>query len=260
MPINASPEYFKAEERYQNAKGREEKILALEEMIRTAPKHKGAHNLLAQLKGKLAKMKKESSSKAAKKPSITKEGDAQVCIIGPTNSGKSWLLSKLTSARPLISEHPYTTTKPEVGMMDYNGIKIQLVEIPATLDSEYLSIARSADAIFFLGNAEEMKNLADEHYVRTKYIVGDARRENPEGIKQRIWDMLYLIIVYTKTGNKQSPMALTKGSTIKSFAARIHKDFIKHFRFARLWRKGMHKQVGLNYVLEDGDIVELHMK
>jgi len=39
-----------------------------------------------------------------------------------------------------------------------------------------------------------------------------------------------------------------------------HKDFIKNFRFARIHRRGRIIQAGLNYVLEDGDAVELHMQ
>ena len=40
MPINAGPEYFKAEEKYLRARTKEEKMEAVEEMIRALPKHK----------------------------------------------------------------------------------------------------------------------------------------------------------------------------------------------------------------------------
>src|SRR3989338_8773543 len=161
MPINATIEYYKAEEKFKNAKTTEEKILYLEEMIREIPKHKGVENQLALFKTKLAKLKKEatkaSKRKGGTKKGITKEGEAQVCILGKTMSGKSTVLSQLTDARPKISDNPYTTTKPVVGMMDYNGVKIQLVEIPSTFNPEYLSICRSADLIAILANTEQEK-------------------------------------------------------------------------------------------------------
>ncbi len=50
MPINATQDYYLAEERYLQADTREEKIAALQDMIRELPKHKGTENLLGQLK------------------------------------------------------------------------------------------------------------------------------------------------------------------------------------------------------------------
>ena len=134
MPVNAPMEYYKAEEKFKSAKSKDDKIAALEEMIRLLPRHHGSENAHAQLTSRLSKLKKESEKKGARRLGIKKEGDAQICLIGLANAGKSTLLSKLTDAKPKISVTPYTTTKPEIGMMDYKGIKVQLVEIPSTFD------------------------------------------------------------------------------------------------------------------------------
>jgi ribosome-interacting GTPase 1 len=261
MPVNAPAEYFKAEERFKSAKNREEKIFALEEMIRLLPRHHGSENAHAQLRSRLAKLKKEGEKKGARKIGISKEGEAQVCLIGLTNSGKSTLLAKLTNARPVISEHEYTTTKPEIGMMDYSGIKIQLVEIPSTFDSEYLSIARSAELVALIIRDDEKKKLEkilEKNFIRTKRIFINFFKEKPNDVKEKIWSSLGLIIVYTK--KSKTPMALLKNSTIKDFALRIHKDFVKNFHFARLWRSNRMLQVGLSYQLKDRDVVEVHEK
>ncbi|MBS3099475.1 hypothetical protein J4462_04645 [Candidatus Pacearchaeota archaeon] len=58
MPINAHPEYFKAEKEHLNAKKPEDKIYWTEEMIRVAPHHKGSENLLAGLRTRLKKLKR----------------------------------------------------------------------------------------------------------------------------------------------------------------------------------------------------------
>ena len=262
MPVNAPPEYYKAEQRFQSAKTKEDKILALEEMIRLMPRHHGSEKMHAELKSRLAKLKKETVAKRGTKTiGISKEGEAQVCIMGFTSSGKSTLLAQLTGAKPAISQHPYTTTKPEVGMIDYKGVKIQLVEIPSTFDPRHLSIARTADLIVLTlkdDEEQEMERLLKDNFIHTKYIFARTFRENPDAIKDRIWASLGLIVVYTKKTN--TAMALRAGSTVRDFAARIHKDFVKNFRFARIYRNGRIVQAGLNYVLEDGDAVELHMK
>ncbi len=92
MPVNAPFEYYRAEEKFKSAKTKEEKIAALEEMVRMMPRHHGSENALAQLKSRLAKLRKEGERKGSKKTGIKKEGEAQVCLIGFANSGKSWLL------------------------------------------------------------------------------------------------------------------------------------------------------------------------
>jgi len=266
MPVNPPQEYYVAEQKFLKARTREEKIVCLEEMIRWMPRHHGSETALAQLKSRLAKLKKEAITKrkSGRKIGITKEGDAQVCLMGFTNSGKSWLLSKLTDARPDVADHPYTTTRPEVGMMDYYGIKIQLVELPSTFQPEHMSIARTADAVAVITGNDEEKNellkILHDNFIRSNTILINSKLEDASFIKEKIWKSLCLMIVYTKTKKKMSPMALPISSSVKEFAQRIHKDFIKNFKFARLFRKDRVMQVGLDYKLQDGDVVELHMK
>ncbi len=254
MPVNAPMEYFKAEEKFNQAKNKADKIAALEEMIRLMPRHHGSENALAQLKARLAKLKKEGEKKGARKIGLKKEGDAQICILGVTNSGKSTLLRKVTGAKPKVSSTPYTTTKPQVGMMDYCGVKVQLVEIPATFEPEYMSIARGCDAIIITGDDEEVKKVMKNSFIRQKSIKLSADDYN---LKGKIWNTLGLMVVYTK--KTKTAMSLPIGASVKDFASKIHKDFIKDFRFARIQRKGRLIQAGLKYKLQNNDIVELYM-
>ncbi len=266
MPVNAPSEYFAAEAKFHSAKTKEEKIAALEEMIRLLPRHHGSENAIAQLKSRLAKLKKESAAKkgGGHAVAITKEGEAQVCIIGFTNSGKSFLLRKLTSARPEIASHPYTTTKPEIGMMNYRGVKVQLIEIPSTMEPKYVSIARTADLIVLLARHEneekDLKKFLSENFIRTKCIFANPFVEPHDMIKEKIWHNLGLIVVYTKKDKTKTPMALPIGSNVREFALRIHKDFVKNFRFARIFRNGRIIQAGLGYKLQDDDTAEIHTK
>ncbi len=267
MPVNATSEYYRAESHYLAAKTRDEKILALEEMIRTAPKHKGAEALLSQLKQRLAKLKSQSESKSARKSiNIPKEADAQICILGLTQSGKSALLRKLTNAKPKISEQPYTTTKPEVGVADYLGVKFQLIEIPSSFRREFMSIAQNCDAVVLMArnesDREEMKSIMEQFRVRKPHCFV-ALDDDAEKTKSRIWNALNLIKVYTKEPGKKpekKPMVLKAGSTVGDAVADIHKDFLKFFRFARVWgsTKFPGEKVGLEHKLKDDDVMEIH--
>lgn len=269
MPTNVTVEYVKAQQKYLNAKTREEKIAALEEMISTVPSHKGCEVLKSQLKQRLAKMRRKGGSKAARKIiTIQKDGDAQVCILGLTQSGKSTLLSKLTNAKPEISDHPFTTTKPEIGTCDYEGVKIQLIEIPSNFQPVLMSIAQNADSVILLyknkSELDELKNVLEKFRLK-KYIVEVGRDDKTEDVKDKIWNSLDLIRIYCKEPGKKpesKPMVMKKYTTVRDSAKRLHKDFLKYFRFARVWGKSAKyagEKVGLEHKLEDKDILEIHI-
>lgn len=301
MPINASPEYFKAQGEYIAAKTKEEKIAALEKLIRLAPKHKGSENLLANLKSKLAKLKRELEEEKKKKKyrasSITlvkKTADALVVLIGLTNTGKSSLLSALTNATPKISQFPYTTTKPEQGVLDYDGCKIQIVELPALhnnieLDSESLGIVRISDLVVIVAtNHEEIEKILTElkeagislptlivHNkldiiqkipLEAEIAVSALTKQNISELKEKIFSKLKLIRVFTKEPGKpksSQPTILKENSTVKELAEKIHKTFLEKFNYALVWGKSVKfpgQRCGLNHELKDMDIVEIYLK
>ncbi len=157
MPINAHPEFLAAEKVYINAETKDQRIAALKKMISRAPGHKGAENLRAQLKRRLARLKyaneKEIKQKRGGKVGIKKE-EMQAVLVGKTGVGKSWLLNELTNARPKIAKsslEQFTTKKPIVGMTPFQGTSIQLIELPA-IDSEFYDkgIAHTADVILVM--------------------------------------------------------------------------------------------------------------
>src|SRR5258708_364586 len=92
MPANLTPDYHRAEERFRQGRTVEEKIEALEEMLRVVPKHKGTDGLQGDLKARLAKLKKQPASKAGKATHshmIPREGAGQIALVGPPNTRES---------------------------------------------------------------------------------------------------------------------------------------------------------------------------
>lgn len=138
MPTNVGPIYHEAEQRFRQAKTREEKIACLEEMLRVMPKHKGTDKLRSSLNQKIKKLKETTDDKKGGKRqavSVAKEGAGQIVLIGPPNSGKSQLIASLTKAAPEVAPYPFTTRMPVPGMMSFEDISIQLVELPAITES-----------------------------------------------------------------------------------------------------------------------------
>ncbi len=72
------------------------------------------------------------------------------------NSGKSSLLSVLTSARPKIANYPFTTINPNLGVTNYNNKEVTLADIPGLIEGAHEGIGLGDK---FLRHIERCKNI-----------------------------------------------------------------------------------------------------
>jgi len=302
MPINAHPEYIAAEGEYLKAKSLDEKIEKLKKMISCAPAHKGGEKLRAQLKTRLKKLieQKEKSKKTGKSQKIgIKKEDMQAVIIGKTNTGKSSLLNALTNAEAKISSTLFTTISPKIGMMNYNGANIQIIENPA-IESEYYDrgITHTTDILLILINSlDEIKEIEDvvgkddkkriilfsksdllnENEKRKLYatlqskkynfvIISALTGEGLDELKEKLFKSFEKLRIYTKEPGKEqskTPIILEPGATARDVAEKILKGFSQKVRETKIWgpsSKFLGQIVGLNHELKDLDVVEFKTK
>lgn len=155
MPANLPPTYYEKERELRYAQSPEEKIQIYLELLAIMPKHKGTDHLKADLRQKISKLKKEIGKRPGPVRTdfyhVSKEGSAQVVLLGMPNAGKSQILAALTNAEPEVRDYPFTTQKPQVGMMLYDNIQIQLVDMPP-ISKDFapgwiFGIARSGDLL-----------------------------------------------------------------------------------------------------------------
>jgi len=170
MPANLPSQYFEVEKRYRMAKTPEEKIALLEEMLAIMPKHKGTDHLQGDIKAKIAKLKKEeqkrtATGRRAQLYHVEKEGAAQVVLVGPPNVGKSQILASLTRASPEVAPYPFTTQRPFPGMIPFEDIQIQLVDLPPfTSDYEepwLFGLVRNGDLALLVCDLGAEKGLSE---------------------------------------------------------------------------------------------------
>ncbi len=162
MPANLPPAYHAAEQRFRLARTPEEKIAALEEMLAIMPKHKGTDRLQGDIKSRIAKLRKQDAKKGGKRGfsfTVRREGAGQVALVGPANTGKSSLVARLTKARPEVADYPFTTREPVPGMMPFENVAIQLVDLPP-LSEEHLEpwlfdTIRVADLFWLVVTADD---------------------------------------------------------------------------------------------------------
>jgi ribosome-interacting GTPase 1 len=161
MPANLTPAYHEAEARFRAAVTHEEKIAALEDMLRVLPRHKGTDKLHADLRSRLSKLRREPRSSAAKGHThrIPREGAGQVALVGCPNAGKSSLVAALTHATPEVAPYPLTTREATPGMMPFEDIAFQLVDLPPLcrehVEPWVYDLVRAADLVWLVAPVEQ---------------------------------------------------------------------------------------------------------
>jgi ribosome-interacting GTPase 1 len=131
------------------------------------PKHKASEKVQADLKTKISELTDQiehAATSPKKAPPGTfkfpRQGAGQVVLVGPPNAGKSKLLAMLTNATPAIAAYPFTTREPVPGMMDFEDVRVQLIDLPPITPDHYepfiTDLTRAANAsLLFLDLADD---------------------------------------------------------------------------------------------------------
>ncbi|MDA7528009.1 50S ribosome-binding GTPase [bacterium] len=329
MAANLTPQYYKAEEAYRKAQSSQERITTLLEVLRVIPKHKGTDHLQGALRAKLreareAYQRELKAPKGGRSWKIPRQGVATVVVIGAPNSGKSRLVAELTNASPNVADYPYSTNEPLAGMLDYEGVAIQLVDTPPISESffeTYLNdFVRTADLVLlcFDGSSDDApqqtvdvleqlenrkthlsatsgfdKNDYSITKVKSRLIVTRSdvqdsalriemlseivklemplhqceldKPANVGSLGKLIFESLDFIRIYTKKPGCPveyvDPYVIPIGGTVEELAGRVHEELASTLKFAKVQsvNEDDAHTVGRTYVLNDLDIVELHV-
>jgi len=222
-----------------------------------------------------------------------------------------------------VAEYPFTTHGATPGMMEFENIKIQMLDtpplVPQAIQFWLPPLLRGADALLIMldlagdpleqmeaiitqlkkmrivlgdgegggdpeftvwrrkallignkldldGASRNYQALKAEYEGRFPVIAVSARQGTGlEELKAKTYEVLDIIRVYTKMPGKKpdfnDPIVIDRGSTLADAAAEVHKDFAAGMKYARIWGSGKHDGVMArrDHVLQDGDIIELHL-
>src|SRR5262245_40631183 len=206
MAANLTPQYLEAEAEYKKAQTPEERLECLKRMWSLLPKHKASEKLQAELKTKMSDLKaeiehaKKHPKKAGVSYKVPKQGAGQYMLLGAPNTGKSRLLTRLTRAHSEVAGYPFTTREPHTGMMEWEDVKVQLVDLPpitADVMEGYLSsMVRAADAALLLVDLGDddgpfaaetvLERLAEVKTV----LIGEIPKDDPDPAIQNVRALL----------------------------------------------------------------------
>jgi len=104
---------------------------------------------------------------------------ADIGIIGMPNSGKSSLLSVLTSARPKIANYPFTTINPNLGVTNYNNKEVTPADIPGLIEGAHEGIGLGDKFLRHIERCKSIFHLID--------ITNDNLLENYSKVRKELF-------------------------------------------------------------------------
>jgi ribosome-interacting GTPase 1 len=181
---------------------------------------------------------------------IIRRADALLLLVdltdGPVAQAEA-LIARLNEKRIGLGEPPDDEVDDKDSPVSYK--KAVLVGNKADLDTD----------------GSGFRALRERYRARLPVIAISALGQGLDELKQGLFRVLDIIRVYTKEPGGRpdmgEPIILDRGSTLEMAAAAIHKSFAQRMKYARIWGSGKFDgvQVKRDHVLQDGDIIELHL-
>ncbi|MEA3229876.1 MAG: GTPase, partial [archaeon] len=152
----------------------EEKIKKLEDELEKTPSNKATQHHRGLLKAKIADLQERKDRKASGTGtslggySVKKSGDATVVLIGFPSVGKSTLLNRITNAESEVGGYDFTTLEVIPGMMEYEGAKIQILDVPGIIKGaaqgkgrgrEIFSVVNNSDLIIIMSDVVKVAQI-----------------------------------------------------------------------------------------------------
>lgn len=116
-----------------------------------------------------------------------------------------------------------------------------------------------------LADAEYLQKLKSE-LPDAIYVAAD-QGYHMDLLREKIFQQLELIRIYLKPQGRKAdleePLIVRKGSTVEEVALRLHRDFVRNFRQARVWGSSVKfpgQKVGLEHHLQDQDVLRIIIK
>ncbi|MGM0380371.1 MAG: GTPase ObgE [bacterium] len=86
---------------------------------------------------------------------------AEVGLVGLPNAGKSTLLASITGAHPEIASHPFTTKKPNLGVLFHNHKRLTICDIPGLIEEAHRGAGLGIQFLKHIDRTELLLHIID---------------------------------------------------------------------------------------------------
>ncbi len=97
--------------------------------------------------------------------------------------------------------------------------------------------------------------------------ISADKKQNIDYLKDQIFEHLDLIRIYLKPQGKKTdyedPLIIKKGASVIDVCGKLHREFVKNFRHAKVWGKSVKfpgQKIGPDHILEDKDVLRIILK
>jgi len=111
---------------------------------------------------------------------------------------------------------------------------------------------------------QEIERTIKERFGASPIMISAHSGYHMEELKDAIYDCLGFMRVYLKPQNEEAdmdvPLIVRTGSTVEDVCTKLHRDFVRRFRYARVWGDSVKhggQRVGISHNLIDGDILSI---
>ncbi len=156
-----------------------------------------------------------------------------------------------------------------LSILDRFKIRAKDNTIDDSMENPYQSILKTmvvANKIDLPGAEDNFKILKEFYESKFELIpVTALTKTNLHPLKEKIVNFMQIIRVYSKRPGHDAetnrPFTFQKGSTLMDFARAVHKDFATNLKFSRVWGSNVFdgQRINKDYILQDRDIIELHI-
>jgi ribosome-interacting GTPase 1 len=192
-----------------------------------------------------------------------------------TGSNKIQVLYLTGEAKNVVDIEDFTERVKEI--VRENGIRNAIIKILGSISLDDLVDALTPSVVYkqalIIGTKgdlpyteEQFDKLKREYSDKFPKIIGTSvhKKNFPQDFGEVILRYLKKIRIYTMSTARriaEKPLIMDEDSSIRDAAIKIHKSFFESFEHAVVIREGTRqkrKKVGLDYILKDGDIIEIY--
>ena len=165
---------------------------------------------------------------------------ADIGFVGVPNAGKSTLLSLLSNAKPKIADYPFTTIKPQLGILRLNVGDLVLADLPGLIKG---ASKGTGLGLKFLAHIERCKAII---HLCDLSVESDSKFiENYKMIRGEILDY------DKKVSEKKEIIILSKCDLVTNKVIQKRINLLKNFTRSKIKYISSHKNIGLENFKND---------